>query len=260
MATGKASRRDGRRANELRPVKITPGYVATADGSCLIEQGNTRVICTASLVQGVRDWLAGSGQGWLTAEYAMLPASTGKRKSRPTDRPDSRATEIQRFIGRTLRSVVRLEKLGENTIYLDCDVLTADGGTRTAAITGAYVALAAAMRKYERIGLFGRPEASAPRASGRRPGRALALKGPVAAVSVGIMDGEALLDLDYAEDAAAEVDVNVALTKAGRFVEIQGSAEGRTFDAHQLQKMLRLARGGIRRLIAEQERALRKIR
>jgi len=234
------TRQDGRRANELRPVTITPGYVSTADGSCLMELGGTRVICTASLVEGVPEWLLGSGRGWVTAEYGMLPASTGRRRKRPVGRLDGRAAEIQRLIGRVLRNVVRMDRLGENTIYLDCDVLTADGGTRTAAITGAYVALAQAALRAARSD---------------RSSRGI-LKGPVAAVSVGIVAGRALLDLDYAEDQAAEVDMNVAMTAAGRFVEIQGTSEGAPFGTPQLEAMLRLARGGIRRLILAQKRTI----
>ncbi len=234
------TRQDGRRANELRPVTITPGYVSTADGSCLMELGGTRVICTASLVEGVPEWLLGSGRGWVTAEYGMLPASTGRRRKRPVGRLDGRAAEIQRLIGRVLRNVVRMDRLGENTIYLDCDVLTADGGTRTAAITGAYVALAQAALRAARSD---------------RSSRGI-LKAPVAAVSVGIVAGRALLDLDYAEDQAAEVDMNVAMTAAGRFVEIQGTSEGAPFGTPQLEAMLRLARGGIRRLILAQKRTI----
>lgn len=240
----RATRHDGRRANELRPVKIETGYVPPADGSCLIELGRTRVICTASFVEGVPGWLLGSGRGWVTAEYGMLPASTGQRRRRPGARTDGRSAEIQRLIGRVLRAVVRLEKLGENTIYLDCDVLTADGGTRTAAITGAYASLAQAAAKLQRKALLPRR----------------VLKGPVAAVSAGIVGGRALLDLDYSEDAGAAVDMNVAMTKAGEFVEVQGGSEGAPFDGRQLQAMLRLARGGIRKLIAAQEQAIRKMK
>ena len=219
---------------------ITPGFVRTADGSSLIELGQTRVICTASIVEGVPRWRAGSGLGWLTAEYGMLPASTSTRKARPVHRPDSRSVEIQRLIGRVLRSVVRPEKLGEKTLYLDCDVLEADGGTRTAAITGAYVALAlAAARGVQRQVL--------PRG---------VVRGSAAAVSVGILDGRAVLDLDYVEDAAAAVDMNVAMTGDGKFLELQGTSEGKAFDAEELQEMLRLARRGIRRLRQAQKRAL----
>ncbi len=238
-------RRDGRRANELRPLRLQTGFVPPADGSCLIEVGDTRVICTASIVRGAPEWLSGSGQGWVTAEYGMLPASTGSRKRRPIGKPDSRATEIQRLIGRALRSVVAMDRLGDNTIHLDCDVLTADGGTRTASITGAYVALAQAIAAGQERGLF-----AAKRILGA----------PIAAVSVGILDGAALLDMDYQEDSAAEVDLNVAMTAGGKFVELQGTAEGKPFDAKQLQKMVSLARNGIRKLIAAQRRAIVELR
>ncbi len=237
-------RHDGRRANELRPLEIRVGFVPTADGSCLVELGGTRVICTASIVAGVPDWLSGAGRGWVTAEYGMLPASTGQRKRRPIAGPDGRAAEIQRLIGRTLRSVTVMDRLGENTIYLDCDVLTADGGTRGASITGAYVAMAQAMAAGTKSGLFAKG----------------ALKGPVAAVSVGIVEGPALLDLDYVEDAAAEVDMNVAMTAGGKFVELQGTAERTPFDGKQLEKMLSLARSGIRKLIAAQRRTIAGIK
>jgi len=236
-----ASRRhDGRRAGELRGVSIRTGYVPTADGSCLMRMGETRVICTASFVEGVPKWLEGTGRGWVTAEYGMLPASTGRRKGRPIGKPDGRSAEIQRIIGRVLRSAVKMTKLGETTIYLDCDVLTADGGTRTAAITGAWVALALALAR---------------RAV---PGRVLSP--PVAAVSVGIVDGRAVVDLDYREDVAAEVDLNVAMTAGGKYVEVQGTSEGAPFDDAQLAAMLRLARSGIRKLVAAQRQAVRKAR
>ncbi len=234
-------RHDNRRADQLRPVKITPHFVGKADGSCLIEMGGTRVICTASFTPGVPPWLAGKGNGWLTAEYAMLPASGGGRKPRATLKPDGRSTEIQRLIGRVLRSAVRLDVLGENTIYLDCDVLQADGGTRTAAITGAYVALALAIAKVARAGKC----------------NPAALAEPVAAVSVGIVDGRPILDLDYVEDSAAEVDMNVAMSSAGKFIDVQASAEHGTFDAAQLGRLLALAKAGVRKLLAEQRRALK---
>ncbi len=208
----KAKRSHGRAAAQLRPVKVEVDFIPTAQGSCLISFGKTRVICTASIVPDVPPWLEGKGQGWMTAEYGMLPASTPTRKGRPIAKPDGRSTEIQRIIGRVLRSVVRMEKLGENTIYLDCDVITADGGTRTAAITGAWIALARALTKA--------------RAQGKAP--AGVLSGSVSAVSVGIVDGRCLLDLDYPEDSRAEVDMNVAVTSGGKYVEVQGSAERRS--------------------------------
>ena len=233
-------RHDGRRTNELRPVQITPDFVGTADGSCLIEMGRTRVICTASVVAGVPRWREETGEGWVTAEYGMLPASTGGRKSRPLYRPDSRGVEIQRLIGRVVRNVVRFDRLGANTIHLDCDVLEADGGTRTASITGAQVALSLAVARGAEAGTF------SPRA----------LRSTVAAVSVGVVAGRAVLDLDYAEDSTAGVDMNVAMTRGGKFVELQGTGEGEAFDAEQLQQMLRLARGGIRQLHRAQRLAV----
>jgi ribonuclease PH len=236
----KPSRHDGRRADQIRPVKLTPGFVPPADGSCLIEMGGTRVICTASIAADVPKWMEGKGVGWLTAEYGMLPASTGKRKPRPIAKPDGRATEIQRLIGRSLRSAVDLSRLGEHTIYLDCDVLTADGGTRTAAITGAYVALALAVRKAQRAGVL--------------PAKGLTLR-PVAAVSVGIVHGRPLLDLDYHEDVAAEVDMNVAMT-GGKYIDAQATGEHGQFTDSQLRSMLRLARRGIGQLLKAQAKAL----
>ena len=235
-----STRHDGRAVNELRPVKFTVDFVRSAKGSCLIEMGNTRVICTASFVPEVPSWRKGGGQGWLTAEYGMLPASTGSRKSRPGLKPDSRGLEIQRLIGRVLRTVVRLDKLGENSLYLDCDVLQADGGTRTASVTGAYVAL----RLAERALL----------AEKKVPGRFV--QGAVAAVSVGIVQGRPVLDLDYHEDSAADVDMNIAMTLAGKYVELQGSSERQPFDAQQLQQMLALGTRGARQLLAQQRRVL----
>ena len=236
----KPKRHDGRRAGELRAVRITPGLVSSADGSCLVETGGTRVICTASLVPGVPKWRQGGGLGWVTAEYGMLPASTSQRRGRPVLKQDGRSVEIQRLIGRVLRSVVRFGRLGENTIYLDCDVLEADGGTRTAAITGAYVALALAVAAGTDQGLCG-PQA---------------LSGAVAAVSVGIVDRTPVLDMDYHEDAAAEVDMNVAMTSGGKFIELQGTAERSAFSMEELEAMLALARRGIRKLMAYQRDAI----
>jgi len=221
-------------------VVITPGFVRKASGSCLIEMGGTRVICTASFVPGVPEWRVGKGLGWMTAEYGMLPASTGSRKARPGLKSDGRGVEIQRIIGRVLRNVIDFAPLGENTIYLDCDVLEADGGTRTAAITGAYVALSQAVARAAKAGKCS----------------AKAVSGAVAAVSVGIVDGRAVLDLDYPEDSSAEVDMNVAMLGNGKYVEIQGSSERTAFDASQLDAMLSLARKGIKRLLEEQKKAL----
>jgi len=205
-----------------------------------MEMGNTRVICTASVVRGVPKWLEGKGAGWVTAEYAMLPASTPGRKRRATGKPDSRGVEIQRLVGRALRGVVRMEALGANTIYIDCDVLDADGGTRTASITGAYVALARALRATSAEGV-----------NAKR-----ALTGPIAAVSVGMVDGRAVLDLDYVEDSSADVDMNVAMVRGGKFVEVQGTSEGKAFDMDDLEKMLSLARGGIKKLMQAQKDAI----
>ena len=233
-------RHDGRRADELRPVRIVPDFVGSADGSCLIEMGGTRVICTASLSAGVPEWREASGEGWMTAEYGMLPASTGSRKARSVLKPDGRSVEIGRLIGRVLRTVVRLENLGKNTLFIDCDVLEADGGTRTAAITGAYVAIRRAVAKAS--------------AAGRcKPS---AVSGQVAAVSVGMVEGKALLDLDYFEDSRAEVDMNIAMTGDGRFVEVQGTSEKQPFDASQMAKMIELARRGVARLLRAQKRAI----
>lgn len=235
-----ARRHDGRRAGDLRPVTITPGFVRSADGSCLIEVGSTRVICTASIVEGVPRWRLPEHIGWVTAEYGMLPASTSERKVRPFVRPDGRTIEIQRLIGRVLRGVVWFDGLGENTVYLDCDVLEADGGTRTAAVTGSWVALSLAAHKGAEAGVFQRG----------------VVRRAVAAVSVGIVDGRCVLDLDYAEDAAAEVDMNVAMTGGGKFIEIQGTSEGEPFDGDDLEAMLRLAGRGIRRLLTVQRQAM----
>ncbi len=238
----KVRRHDGRLPGHLRPVKITPDFVRSADGSCLMELGRTRVICTASITAGVPSWRANSALGWMTAEYGMLPASTGKRTPRSRLKPDGRMVEIQRIIGRVLRSVVRFDRLGNNTVYLDCDVLDADGGTRTAAITGAYVALSLLAGRAVEAGAFRRG----------------AVSGAVAAVSVGIVDGRAMLDMDYSEDAAAEVDMNVAMTNGGKFIEIQGTSEGSAFDSQQLDQLLALAGRGIRKLLAVQRQAIRK--
>lgn len=235
-------RTDSRRGNQLRPVKITPDFVRTADGSCLIEMGGTRVICTASIESGLPKWRNETEGGWVSAEYGMLPASTGSRKSRPGIKPDSRGIEIQRLIGRSLRSVVRFDRLGPNSITLDCDVLEADGGTRTASITGAYVALHKAVEKGVARGLFQKG----------------ALCGAVAAVSVGIVNGKAVLDLCYAEDSTADVDMNVVMTSSGKFVEIQGTSEAAPFNAVQLQQMLTLAKKGIKELLKVQKQALAK--
>jgi ribonuclease PH len=236
------SRPDGRANDELRPVTFVIDFVRSATGSVLIEQGETRVICTASVVDNVPRWMAGQGRGWVTAEYGMLPASTGDRKQRDVTkgRPDGRTVEIQRLIGRALRGVVDFEALGENTIWLDCDVLTADGGTRCASITGAYVALALACDV-----LVGRG------AIARSP-----LNGEVAAVSCGIVGGVPLLDLDYSEDSTAEVDANVVMTGDGGLVEVQATAERTPLSRAHLDELLALAQGGIEELRAVQQEAI----
>jgi ribonuclease PH len=235
------SRSHDRAPADLRPVEIEPGYVRTADGSALISQGETRVICTASVSDSVPRWMEGRGRGWVTAEYAMLPASTGDRKARDVSRgrQDGRSVEIQRLIGRSLRVVVDFVALGERSVYVDCDVLQADGGTRCAAITGGYVALRLALQ-----GLVDGGEIEA-----------VPLNGTIAAVSVGIVDGRALCDLDYAEDSEAEVDANVVMTGDGGLVEVQATAERTPLSRASLDELLALAEGGIARLREEQDRA-----
>jgi ribonuclease PH len=242
MSVEARERSYGRAADELRPVTIQPGFVSTATGSALISAGETRVICTASHTDGVPKWLSGSGRGWVTAEYGMLPASTGDRKQRDVTkgRPDGRTVEIQRLIGRALRGVVDFTALGENTIYLDCDVLTADGGTRCASITGAYVALALACETLKGRGVLARSP----------------LTGSIAAVSCGIVDGAALLDLDYSEDSTAEVDANVVMTGDGGLVEVQATAERTPLSRANLDELLALAAKGIAELQSAQERAV----
>jgi ribonuclease PH len=242
VTVGVRERSYGRAADELRPVTIEPGFVATATGSALISAGETRVICTASHTQGVPKWLSGSGRGWVTAEYGMLPASTGDRRQRDVakGRPDGRTVEIQRLIGRSLRGVVDFDALGENTIYLDCDVLTADGGTRCASITGAYVALALACQALRERGVLARTP----------------LTGSLAAVSCGIVEGTPLLDLDYGEDSTAEVDANVVMTGEGGLVEVQATAERTPLSRANLDALLALAAKGITELRVAQERAV----
>ncbi len=243
MTTDAAPQRsDGRAADGLRPTSIEPNFVKPATGSALITQGETRVICTASIQESVPKWMAGKGRGWVTAEYGMLPASTGDRKQRDVSkgRPDGRTVEIQRLIGRAVRGIVDFEALGERTVYLDCDVLTADGGTRCASITGAFVALDLACR---RLVSEGRIE--------RSP-----LAGTVAAVSCGIVGGTPLLDLDYAEDSTAEVDANVVMTGDGGLVEVQATAERTPLSRAHLDDLLVLAAGGIEELRALQTGAV----
>jgi len=232
-------RSDGRKPDQLRPTKITPDYLLTAEGSVLIETGNTRVLCAATIEDSVPGFLRGSGKGWVTAEYAMLPRATATRTPREINkgRPSGRTHEIQRLIGRSLRAVVDLTALGERSIIMDCDVLQADGGTRTAAITGSYVALAIALSTLVKFKVL--PKSP--------------LLDSVAATSVGIVGGTPLLDLAYEEDSRADVDMNVVLTGGGRFVEIQATAEQSAFDDAQLEELLKLARGGLAELRLLQE-------
>jgi ribonuclease PH len=226
----------------MRPVKLTPDFVPTAEGSVLIEVGRTRVICTATVDDGVPTFRKGSGKGWVTSEYGMLPRSTDQRTPREAarGRQSGRTQEIQRLIGRALRAVTHFEKLGERTVIVDCDVIQADGGTRTASITGGFVALALALERLVAAGIL----------------PAVPLRDSVAAVSVGLLDGEATLDLNYEEDSAAEVDMNVVLTGSGKFVEIQATAEGRPFAEDELARLIRIARDGIRHLTAHQQTLL----
>jgi len=235
-------RSDSRLPDQLRPVKITPEFITTAEGSALIEVGNTRVICTASIEEAVPQFMRNTGKGWVSSEYAMLPRSTLTRTPREVSkgRQSGRTHEIQRLIGRSLRAVTDLAKLGERTIWIDCDVIQADGGTRTASITGAFVALGLALGKLVEAGTL----SSVP------------LRDLVAAVSVGIVDGEILLDLCYEEDSRADVDMNFVMTASGKMVEVQATAEHQVFDDQQLAKMLELARKGVQELIAKQQAAL----
>lgn len=234
-----SQRSDGRRPDELRPVRFTLDYIEYPEGSVLIEMGRTMVLCNVSVEERVPRWLRGSGEGWLSAQYAMLPAATRSRTRRDAAR-GGRAQEIRRLIGRSLRAGIDLERLGERQLILDCDVLQADGGTRTASITGGYVALALAVRRLSRAGNV--PED--------------VLRFPIAAVSAGVVDGQVWLDLNYEEDSRAEVDLNVAMSGDGRFVEIQGTAEGDPFSGDALDQLLSYTREGIERLLAAQREAL----
>ncbi|MDQ3649834.1 MAG: ribonuclease PH [Acidobacteriota bacterium] len=240
--SGGFKRSDGRRVDELRAVRITPNFMPYAEGSALIEMGQTRVICTASFEDRVPPFRRNTGQGWLTAEYSMLPRATTQRTARETGRggPSGRTHEIQRLIGRSLRAVADLSLLGERTLTLDCDVMQADGGTRTASITGAYVAFILACRRLLRAGKITR----------------LPITGEVAAVSVGIVKTTALLDLKYDEDSQAAVDMNVVCTGDGRFIELQGTAEGEPFTREEMGELLRLAEHGLQTLFAAQRTAL----
>jgi ribonuclease PH len=235
-------RSDLRKPDQLRPVTIQTGYLLTAEGSALIEIGNTRVLCAASVEDTVPSFLRNSGRGWVTAEYSMLPRATAQRTPREVNKgkPSGRTQEIQRLIGRSLRAVVDMSKLGERNVVVDCDVLQADGGTRTAAITGGYVALALAIRKLLQFKVIS-----------ENP-----LRDKVAATSVGVLDGKPILDLCYEEDSQAEVDMNVVMTGAGEFVELQATAEKASFGDERLAAMIGLARSGLSELFLAQERAL----
>jgi ribonuclease PH len=235
-------RTDNRKPDQMRPVRISTDYLVTAEGSALIEVGHTRVLCAASVEESVPQFLRGSGRGWVTAEYSMLPRATATRTPREVSkgRQSGRTLEIQRLIGRSLRSVVDTAALGDRTVVVDCDVLQADGGTRTASITGAYVALVLALKKLVKAGML----------------KSLPITQPVAATSVGILRGEPLLDLCYEEDSAAEVDMNLVMTGSGRFVELQATAEKTPFDDEQLAQMVSLARRGIAGLFEIQKAVL----
>ena len=236
---------DGRKNEQIRPVKIIRNYLKHAEGSVLIEMGDTRVICTASVDDKVPPFIKGTGKGWITSEYGMLPRSTEVRKPRESARGkvDGRTMEIQRLIGRALRSIVNLEKLGEITIYIDCDVIQADGGTRTASITGSFVALVDALYKLVQ----------------QEKLEEMPLNGYIAAVSVGIKDGEAILDLNYSEDSTCQVDMNMVMTDRGELIEIQGTGEESPFNKAQLREMMELAEKGIQELIEIQKQSLGEI-
>ena len=235
-------RNDNRAPDQLRPVNIIPDFISTAEGSALIEVGNTRVICTASIEETVPSFRRNSGKGWVTGEYGMLPRATLTRTPRESSkgRPSGRSQEIQRLIGRSLRAVTDMDRLGERTIFIDCDVIQADGGTRTASITGAFVALGLALERMVDAGTL----------------TTLPLRELVAAISVGIVDGEPLLDLNYEEDSRADVDMNVVMTASGKFVELQATAEHQVFDDERLAKMIGLARTGVQALVKKQQAVL----
>lgn len=242
--TAKTARADGRAHDQIRPIRFTNGFAPNATGSTLIEWGNTRVICAATVEEGVPRWMKEQGVvgGWITSEYSMLPYSTHQRKARDISKGkiDGRSQEIQRLIGRSIRASLNLEKLGQRTLWIDCDVLQADGGTRTASITGGFVAVALAVRKLMAAGLISESP----------------LLHPVAAVSVGVVGGVILSDLCYVEDAAAEVDMNLVMNSAGQFIELQGSGEESTFSETQLAGLLAVGRTGIQQLLAAQQAAL----
>jgi len=235
-------RSDGRKANQLRPLSITPSYIKTADGSVLIEMGDTKVICTAKLEERVPPFLRNSGKGWITAEYGMLPGSSQVRVGRESSRGKigGRTHEIQRLIGRSLRAIADLKSLGERTVWIDCDVIQADGGTRTASITGAYVALVEAARRWRQRGVINVDP----------------VKDSVAAVSIGMVDGKILLDLCYEEDSRAEVDMNYVMTGSGKFIEVQGTAESAPFTKRQMERMAEIAERGIKELLKAQRKVI----
>lgn len=233
--------RTDRNKNELRTVKITDNYLMSPQGSVLIEMGNTKVICTACVENTTAKHLSGTGRGWVTAEYAMLPGSTGTRKRREKGKADGRSVEIQRLIGRSLRSVVDMEKLGEKTIWIDCDVIQADGGTRTASITGGYVAMVQAMKWMKEQGMI----------------EEIPVTGFVSAVSVGIVEGEELLDLRYIEDSNAQVDMNIIMTDKGEFIEVQGTGEESPFSKQELLDLLQMGEAGCRELHEIQKNILK---
>ena len=235
-------RNDGRKANQLRPLTITPSYIKTADGSVLIEMGDTKVICTAKLEERVPPFLRNSGKGWITAEYGMLPGSSQVRIGRESSRGKvgGRTHEIQRLIGRSLRAIADLKSLGERTVWIDCDVIQADGGTRTASITGAYVALVEAVRRWHQRGVINVDP----------------VRDSVAAVSTGMVDGKILLDLCYEEDSRAEVDMNYVMTGSGKFIEVQGTAESAPFTKRQMERMAEIAQQGIKELLKAQKKVI----
>jgi ribonuclease PH len=237
------TRPDGRKPDQMRKIKVTKNYMRNAEGSCLIEFGHTKVICTASVEEGVPPFLKGTGKGWVTAEYGMLPRSCGSRIRREKV-TGGRSEEIQRLVGRSLRAVVNMAPLGERTIRIDCDVLEGDGGTRTASITGGFIALAMALQWMKKKGMI----------------QELPLKDYVAAISVGVFQGTPVLDLNYAEDSKADVDMNVVMVGKGQFVEVQGTGEGGTFSENQMAALLKLAKKGIKELLAIQSKTLSNLK
>ena len=236
-------RHDGRKVDQLRKVSVQKDYLKHAEGSCLISFGDTKVVCSASVEESVPPFLKGKGQGWVTAEYGMLPRSCTQRINREKGGGSGRTQEIQRLVGRSLRAVVDMKVLGERTIKIDCDVLQGDGGTRTASITGGYIALALAIAKIQKAGLITKSP----------------LIAQVAAISVGMKEGRAILDLDYVEDSSAQVDMNIVMLGNGKFVEVQGTAEGRAFSEKEMAGMVRLAKKGIRELLSIQKKVLGKM-